>query len=142
MPISDYLADAILNDTWRTTAFTPPGTVYIGLCSADMGRTYDAAKELANAGGYGRVGITKGNAAWSAPATVGGKREITNAAVVNFGTASAGWNGGAAIAFWFMSDSPTIGQGNLLGSGVIDVGKIVDMGDPVSFPVGTLRLRF
>ena len=141
MPISDYLADAIINDTWRDTAFTPPGTVYIGLASGDMGRVYNSGLELPATGGYARVAITKGNARWSAPATVGGKRETSNSLIVDFGTASAGWNAGAAIAYWFMIDTIS-GAGNLLGSGAIAVPKVVGLGDPVSFPIGTLRLRF
>lgn len=142
MPISDYLADAILNDLFRTTGFTPAGTVYAGLAFADPGRVFDPADELPAAGGYGRVAITKGDARWSAPATVGDKREITNLLTIDFGTASATWNAGNPVGYWFLSDSGTVGGGNMWGSGAIDVPKAITAGDPITFPPGTLRIRF
>lgn len=142
MPIGNVLADGILNDIFRTTGYTPPGTGYIALFPVDPGRVYNAANELPATGGYARVAVTKGDAAWSAPATVGDKREITNAAVVNFGTASGAWNAGGPIGYWAYMDSATVGTGNILGSGAVDAPKIVGAGDPVSFPIGTMRIRF
>lgn len=139
--MSDFEADEYLGTRFRSKTPTVVGTAYIALLSADPGRVYSAGLELAATGGYARIAITKGDASWSAPATVGGKRQVSNAAIVNFGTASGAWNGGAAIGFFAVMDSPTPGTGNMLNSGVIDAPKAVGSGDPVSFPVGALRLR-
>jgi len=139
--MSDFEADGYLNGRYRSTAPAVVGTAYVALLSGDPGRSYSAALELAATGGYARVPITKGDAAWSAPATVGGKRQIANAALVNFGTASGTWNGGAVIGFFAIMDSPTIGAGSMLGSGAIQAPKAVGASDPVSFPVGALTVR-
>ena len=141
MPISDDTADDILNDLFRTTTFTGPGTAYIALFASDPGRVYSAAKELTATGGYARVPITKGDASWSAPATVGGKREITNAALIDFGTAAGIWNAGNLIPYFGVMTTPDVGTGDMIASGAIDAPKAVGTGDPVSFPVGTLRIR-
>ena len=141
MPISDAQADEILNDRFRTTNTAGPATVYVALFASDPGRVYSAAQELAATGGYARVPIAKGDASWTAPATVGGKREITNAALIDFGTASGTWNSGAPVAYFGLMTTSGVGTGVLVASGAIDAPKAVGAGDPVSFPNGSLRIR-
>ncbi len=138
--ISDVFADALLNYEFRAVAYTPPATHYWALFSADPGRTYNAATELPATGGYARVPVTRGAAAWNAPITVGGRRVVTNAAAVNFGTASATWNGGVAIPFIGIVDGATVGAGTLKGSGAISVPKVVAAADAAVVEAGAASI--
>lgn len=140
MPISNYLADAQLNNLLRSTAYVPPTTGYIALFGSDPGRVYSAATELAATGGYTRVAVAKGDPRWTAPAASGLYRSVSNLIAVSFGTASAAWNGGALIAFWGYMDAATVGTGNLLWPGTIGTPKAVGAGDPVLFDIGALQL--
>ena len=59
--ISDFLEEELLDHIFNA-AYAPPGTVYLGLSTADPG---DDAAGLAEpvGGGYGRIAITFGAAA-------------------------------------------------------------------------------
>lgn len=137
---SNAWADALLNYEFRAVAYTPPATHYWALFSADPGKVYNAALELPATGGYARVAVTRGTAAWAAPSTSGTRRVITNAASVDFGTASAGWNGGVEIAWVGIVDAATVGTGNLKASGSIGTPKVIASADQAVFDIGSLSV--
>lgn len=133
MPISTYLRDARLNH-YRGTAFPAvPTNYYISLHSADPGLT--GASELTGSG-YARVAVSPATGSWAAPATNGAVREISNAALIVFPTASANWTAATHFGIW---DAATVGnfiRGNILGAS-----KTVLSGDHAEFAIGALVLN-
>jgi hypothetical protein len=137
--ISDYFADQILNEKFRDTAATSLSTVYIALFSALPTNAGASGTEL-SAGNYARAALATTNAAISAPAANGLARQVTNAAAVDFGTASVDWapSGTPAVGFGVYDASTS---GNYLGGALFSASKIIQSGDPVKFNAGELKIQ-
>lgn len=134
---SDALRDLQLN-ALRGTAM-PAMDVDVAL--------FNATGELTGTG-YARKNIPSTATAWNAPATVAGKRRITNAAVVDFGTAGSDWAPSTApvveVVLFYLSD--------VVGAAPIElyrtseaadgtaISKIIQNGDPVRIPAGALAI--
>lgn len=90
------------------TAYTPPATVYLALCTADPtdAGTGASMNETPNSNAYARTAIT-----FSAAAS----RRVTQNADVNFPQATG--NYAAAVTHWAIVDSATHGAGNMLAHG-------------------------
>ncbi len=134
---SNLLADALLNQEFRGVARTPPTTHYIALMSTMPTDAGTGGVELSGTG-YARQGITRGTAGWSAPAAGSGNvRQITNAAAVDYGTAGSDWApSGAPCVGFAVYDAAT--GGNYLGGGAFASSVIIQSGNPVRFPAGSL----
>jgi len=133
MPISTAERDDRLS-VFRGTAYpAAPANHYISLHSADPGVT--GASELSG-GAYARVAVAPGTGAWSAPATNGAVREISNSGVVTFPTASADWTAATHFGVWKASTAGTFVRGAALAAS-----KTVQNGDTASFAAGTLVLQ-
>lgn len=133
MPISTYERDARLNRFRGTASPAVPANYYISLHSADPALT--GANELTG-NAYARVAVATATGSWSAPATNGAVREISNAALIVFPTASANWT---AATHFGIFDAATVGnfiRGNALGAS-----KTVLSGDHAEFAVGALVLN-
>lgn len=136
MSNSTYLARAILNHLFRTTALAQLGTVYIALGNADFTKDNVTANEVATTGGYARASVGTTDADWAAPATSGGRDVTSNAATITFPTASANWNGGNPIGFFGIYDAAT--AGNLLRFGALGTARTVLSGDTFQLAPGSL----
>ncbi|MBA3580538.1 MAG: hypothetical protein H0W42_11200 [Gemmatimonadaceae bacterium] len=139
MAKSNYERDLYLNSRFRDAgALAALGTVYLALHSADP-TAADLANELPiGTGGYARLAIGTTNSDWTAPATNGTKREITNASTLTGGTASADLNGGAVIPFYSLRDAAT--AGNMIRHGGFDTARAILNGDVISFPPGAVSI--
>jgi hypothetical protein len=132
---SDYLESALLNHTFRTTAFTQPTNVYVSLHTADP--TDAGTGTEVSGGSYARVEVSRANASWSAPANNGGAQEITNAAAVTFPSPTANWGTVTHFGIWDASTT-----GNLLYHGSLTTSRTINNGDSApSFAIGALAIR-
>lgn len=87
---------------------------------------------------YARKSIASTTAGWTAPAAdTGEARHITNAALVDFGTATISGAAPTVVAF-ALYDAST--AGNFIGHGTITSAQTINNGDPVSFAIGALKL--
>ena len=134
---SHALADAQLNYEYRAVAYMPPATHYIALFSTMPADDGTGGVEL-SAGNYSRAGVARAGASWSAPAAgAGTTRQITNAAPVDFGTPDADWApAGTPCVGFGVFDAAT--GGTYKGGAAFASSKILQAGDPVSFPAGDL----
>lgn len=126
---SDFLEDEILNRFLRnTTAYTPSGTVYVGLMTAS-GTDAAQGTEVADANGYARTAVTFGAASGGA---------VANNADVTFPTASGGtW--GTVVEFAIF-DTATYSGGNMLYFGPINPPKAIGDGDTAKFLTGDIDI--
>lgn len=134
MATSTYERDARLN-TFRATAYpTNPANFYVSLHSADPGAT--GASELTG-NGYARVAVSVAAGSWTAPATNGVVRQITNAAAVAFSAATgADWVSATYCGIW---DALTVG--NFKRGSILTVAKTVQVGDVASFAIGDIVIQ-
>lgn len=134
---STFLSDSLLNHVFRDTSYTQPANVYVALNSTMPADAGTGGTELSGTG-YARVAVPTTDAAWNAPsAGTGNKRQISNAAAVDFGTAGSDWapSGTPAVGYtcWDASSG-----GNYLGGVTFSPSKIIQSGDPVKFNASSL----
>ena len=134
MATSTYERDARLN-TFRATAYpTNPANFYISLHSADPGAT--GASELSG-NGYARVAVSVASGSWTAPATNGSVRQITNAGSVTFAAATgADWATATYCGIWDASTAGNFKRGSILA-----VAKTVQVGDILIFNIGDIVIN-
>ena len=132
--ISTYERDNRLK-IFRNTAYpTIPANYYFSLHSADPGAT--GASELSG-NGYARVAVAPGTGSWSAPATNGAVREISNSAAITFPTATGSdWTAATHFGVW---DASTVG--NFFRGSALTNSKTVQVGDTASFAIGALVIN-
>lgn len=134
MSVSTYERDNRLK-IFRNTAYpSVPANHYISLHSADPGLT--GASELSG-NGYARVAIAPGTGTWSAPATNGSNREISNSGTITFPTATGSdWTAATYFGVWDASTT-----GNFIRGAALGASKTVQVGDTASFAAAALVLQ-
>jgi len=130
--LSTYLQQKSLN--WlKGTAFpSSPTNTYVALFTTQPANDGTGGTEVSG-GGYARQAIA--TSGWSA---ISGATpsQISNANIVNFGTATANWGTIVAAGLYDASSS-----GNLLYVAALSVNKTVNNGDSFSFPVGNFVVQ-
>ena len=124
--MTNYLEDALLNEVFRNTGYTPAATVYVGLYTVAPGEAGGGTE--VSGGSYARQSVTFG-------APSGGV--VSNSGTVTFPTASANW--GTVVAF-AISDASS--AGNMLVYSNLSASKTINNGDTASFSAGTLSVQF
>jgi hypothetical protein len=131
MPMQTNLKDAILNHYFRTTALTQPTTLDIALFANGV--------EVSGTG-YAREAIGTVDANWSAPAAgTGTRRQVTNVADIDFGTAGSDWAPAASEV-----DEVRIYEGATFRFSCTEdaagnpINVIIQSGNPVKIPAGQL----
>lgn len=129
---SDYLENKILDHVLGGGDFTRPGTVYIALYTAAPtdagGGTEVSTGTWTN---YARVAVT--NNGTNFPAASGGAK--SNGTTISFGNATISGGAPTVVAVGIFDAAS---GGNLLKWGDLAQQKVVNNGDPVSFPAGEL----
>jgi hypothetical protein len=131
---TQFFRNLILNKFLAGVAGTFPSTLYVGLSST---LPTDAPASNWNVtepstGGYARQSITVGTAAW---ATVSAG-STSNAAIINWGTASATLLSGVNLTDWVMFDASTSGNLHLWAD--LTTPQPVFNGNPYSIAIGAL----
>ena len=120
---SDYLENKLLAHSFSNTAFTSPGTVYLGLFTSaptDAG----GGTELSGSA------YTRKSCAFT---TTGAA--ATNSAAVDFPTATGNWGTIVAVGVFDASSS-----GNLLGWSNLTSSRTIETGDVFRFPAGDVDI--
>jgi hypothetical protein len=134
MAVSTYTRDARLNHYRGTAHPAVPTNYYISLHSADPGLT--GASELSG-NGYARVAVSPVAGSWTAPATNGSVREVSNTAAITF-PAATGSNWSAATHFGIWDASTT---GNFVRGDALTTSRTALVGDTITFAIGALVIN-
>jgi len=129
--MSSYLETALLNEVFRTAAYTKPTRVYVSLHAADPTDAGTGSTEITG-NGYTRAdaGVPNDTNWLLATAPSGDGRQVTNAAQVSFPAPTGNWvsgSGGTTITHFGIWDAAT--GGNLLFSGALGTSRTVSAGD-------------
>lgn len=131
---SDALETSLLNHLLRATAYTPLGTVYLGLFTADPGESGVTGE--VSGGSYARVAITN-NATNFPQCATSGVPTKTNGATFTFPTASAAWG---TVTHWALYDSAVGGTNVMLVHGTLNESRYVAIGDPPKIAAGEMTI--
>ncbi|WP_068616609.1 phage tail fiber protein [Paenibacillus tuaregi] len=108
MNVSNYLAKALLNETFRGIEYVKPDTVYMALYTSNP-TAADTGREVTG-GAYARQTLT-----FAAPTVESGRQTIKNSADIQFPVATADWG---TVTHMGIRDAAT--GGNLLYYGPLD----------------------
>jgi hypothetical protein len=140
--MSDYLENKLVDHLFRTTSFSKPAALHIGLLTAAPSDS-SAGTEVSG-GAYARVQRDPLDANWEA--TQGGTTGASsgtggltqNVAALTFPTPTANWGTVTHLAIF---DAAT--AGNMLMYGTLANAKTINNGDPApSFAAGQLDITF
>jgi hypothetical protein len=129
MSFGDFLENELLDHVWGASAYTPPGTLYIGLSTTQPTDAGGNINEPSGAAGYARVASVNNLTNW--PAAVSGAK--ANGVALAFPTATASWG---TVGYFVVMDLAS--GGNMLGWGQLTNPKTIDAGDTASFAIGDL----
>lgn len=132
--MSDYLETQLRAHLFRTSSFTKPTVLAIGLFTAAPS---DAGGGTEVSGGsYARVARNPLDANWTAADNTNGV--TTNAADVTFPAPSANWG---TVTHFGIFDATS--AGNLLFHGALTTSRVINSGDAAPFfPAGSLSVTF
>lgn len=126
---SNYLANKLLDHTFKVASFTQPTNVYLAACtSAPSDSSTGSTITEASGGSYARTA----NNTWDAAS--GGATSNTND--VSFPTATADWS--AAVSHVALVDASS--AGNMLIYGALTASKTVLNGDTLRWLAGTFDM--
>ena len=124
---SDYLEDKVLDHVFGGTAYTAPGTLYVGLYTAAPSDSGGGTE--VSGGSYARKSMPAMTVSGTSPT------ETTNGAAVEFVTATGSWG---TVTHVGVFDAVT--TGNLLGWAALTASKTVSSGDVFRFDAGDLDI--
>lgn len=122
--MSDYLENALLEATLRSTTFTAVGTPYVSLHTADP--QDDASGTEVSGGSYARE-------AGTFDAASGGVTQ--NSSAIEFNQATGNWGTITHFGIW---DALT--TGNMLYHSAFDASKVIETGDILKIDTGSLTV--
>jgi hypothetical protein len=122
--MSNYLENGLLNAVLRSTSYTSPATVYVGLYTSDPGEGNTGTE--VSGGSYARKSATFGSP---------NNGVCTNSAAVEFDQATASWG---TISHVALLDAIT--SGNLLFYTDITTSKTIESGDIFKIAAGSLSV--
>ena len=124
---SDYLEDKVLDHVFGGTAYTAPGTLYVGLYTAAPSDSGGGTE--VSGGSYARKSMPAMTVSGTSPT------EATNGAAVEFITATGTWGTVTHVGVFDASSS-----GNLLAWAALTASKTVSSGDVFRFDAGDLDI--
>jgi hypothetical protein len=140
--MSDYLENKLVDHLFRTTTFTRPSPIYIGLYTSAPSDSGGGTE--VSGGSYARVASTPSDTAWTATqggtsgASSGTGGTTDNATDITFPAPTANW--GVVTHFGIFDASS---GGNLLIWGALTTPKTINSGDPApKFVAGALDITF
>ena len=123
---SDYLENKVLDHVLGNSAFTQPGTLYVGLWTADDGLEAGTQTNEVSGGSYARATMAFGAAATGSSSNTG---------TVTFTTATGNWG---TITHVAVMDAAT--AGNVLFHGAVTTSKTIENGDTFQVSAGNLTI--
>lgn len=119
--------DYLLNAYFRSGTWAKYTTLFIGLHTSDPTDAALSTELAIGTAGYARSAIAPLDANFSPPATIGGKRQVSNAVNIAFGLPTANWASLANITHASIWDSAT--GGKMIASGALAVPRTVSASD-------------
>jgi hypothetical protein len=119
----------LLDHAFRVGSFTMPAALHLGLSRTPIGEDGGGITEPSG-GSYARVDVSAG--IWSA-ASNANPTQVTNGAVIDFGTASADWG---TVTHWFLSTASS--GGTVRWSGRLKDAYPIASGDEVVIAAGDI----
>jgi hypothetical protein len=123
---SDYLENKVLDHVLGNTTYTPAGTLYVGLWTADDGLEAGTITSEVSGGSYARQSVTFGAAS---------SGSASNSATVTFPAATANWGTVTHVA---VMDAST--GGNVIFHGAVTSSKTIESGDTFQISSGNLTI--
>lgn len=140
--MTDYLENKLADHLFRTTTYTQPATIYVGLLTAACSDS-TAGTEVSG-GSYARIAKNPGDANWKGThasttgASSGTGGTVSNASAVTFAAPSANWG---VVTHFGIYDA--VSGGNLLFCAALTVSKTINNGDAApSFAIDALTIQF
>jgi hypothetical protein len=123
---SDYLENKVMDHVLGGTPYTAPGTLYLGLFTADTGLESNSPTSEVSGAAYAREAV----------AFTVTDDTAENSATVTFDAAGAG--GWGTITHIAIMDAST--SGNVLFHGAVTTSKTIDEGDSFQIASGALTV--
>jgi len=123
--LTDYAELKVLNHILKVEVYSPPGTVYLALSSADPTDDASGFSEPVG-GGYSRQVIAFGSAS---------ARSIAQSATISFGQATASWG---TVTHWTIMNAST--GGTALAHGRLDSASYVAVGEVPRLGIGEAQI--
>jgi len=125
MSFSNYLETKVLNHVFGGTAYTAPGTLYLGLHTSNPAEDNSGTEVSTSGTAYARQTVAF---------TTSGDT-TSNTAAVEYPTATASYGTVSHVGVY---DAPT--AGNLLAYGALTISKAIATGDVLRIPAGDLDI--
>lgn len=141
MPFTQYLDNILVNLFFGSTGapYTPATPLYYALSTTVPTQAKGSApywnftEPSTVSTAYARVSVANTTANFP-NGTVG---TLTNGAIVAFPAATASWG---TVTYFGIFDSATVGAGNCLGYGILNVPQAIAGGDTLSFAIGAITI--
>lgn len=130
--LSNYLENALLDHLLKNTAYTPAGTLYFALFTADPGESGVTGELSLGTGAYARAAVTNNNVNFPQCAASGTPTK-SNATAITFPTATAAWG---TVTHWAIYDDDGSPAGNMLAHGALSASRYVASGDTPKIAIG------
>lgn len=115
MPVTNHLGNAILNELFQGTAFSPPSAIHVGLFSVVPNLLTGASGTETTGTSYARVSVTRNNTNFPSSTA----QSITNGAIITFPTpGSGGWGNAVGWGIWDAASSGNLWVANFFNSTV------------------------
>jgi len=124
---SDYLEDKVLDHVFGGSAYTAPGTLYVGLFTAAPSDSGGGTE--CSGGSYARKSMPAMAVSGTSPT------QATNGAAVEFATATGAWGTVTHVGVFDAASS-----GNLMAWAALTASKTVASGDVFRFDAGDLDI--
>lgn len=131
--MSDYLEGQLIAHIFRTSSFTKPTVLAVGLFTAAPSDAGGGTEVSGN--NYARTSLNPLDANWAAPAA--GNGVTSNSSAITFPVPSGSWG---VITHFGIYDATT--AGNLLFWGALTTSQTVSTNNTVSFAAGALTVTF
>lgn len=139
--LTNFAENRLVDAVFRAQSLGAPATWYIGLdtasCTEAGGGTEVTGGSYARASVAGSLANFAGTqSAGSTVASSGTGGTTSNNAAITFPTPTAGWGTVVSVRWWDASSS-----GNAWICTPLSVSKVINIGDTVSFPAGSLTFQ-
>jgi len=131
---TNYLEEKVLKDLFGISAFSPPSTFYVGVCTGGVAEDGTVTGEPSG-GSYARVSVGNGAGNWDY-AQDAGVTKIKNHAAITFSEATGIWG---TITDVFIADAAS--GGNVLAFATLAASKAIGSGDTLQFDAADLEFR-
>lgn len=128
---NNYLSTNLLDHVWGNSPYGAPSTLYFALMTAPADKD-DSGSTISEAtyGGYARASVTNNGTNFTSATTPASLATKVNGTSIEFPEVTNGTNTITDVA---ILDSGTLSAGNILASGTLTVSKSISTGDKLIF---------